>query len=1111
LLASFLDEPFDPSPYAPVSRLFWNEFYIDPRRAPEFANSGEAQALVESSAFQSEVSALRAGDLVEYRRGMALRRPVLEALARTLFSEDSPRQVALWRWTGEHAQVGPYARFRAVTERYRKTWQHWPVAVRDTNLAQAELDPAAERYHLYVQWLAAEQLQDLKERSVGYGAGLYLDFPLGVHGGGFDVWRGRDSFVAGASVGAPPDPLNLNGQDWGFPPAHPERLREQGYEYFILSIRNHLQYAKALRIDHVMGLRRLFWIPAGFAGPDGVYVGYREREFHAILTLESWRNQAMIIGEDLGTVPPEVRQEMRRHQLYRMYVLPLTWRDDPGRVLATPPAQSLASLNTHDMPPFAAFWNDLDKPSRRQILGSLREDGFLTPGGKPGTEEVFQATLDFLAASEAKTVLVNLEDLWLETERQNLPGTYDEHPNWRRKAALSLEELDRNAAVLETLGRVDQLRKQGREDMTDNLADRLPADHQSVPSLSADDLYLFNEGSHLELYTKLGSHPTTVDGVNGVVFRVWAPNANYVSVVGDFNEWDRARNRLELAGESGIWQGFVPDVGPGAIYKYHIGSHVQGYVVDKADPFALVSEVPPKSASIVWDLSYQWGDQEWMEQRWWRNAPDAPLSIYEVHLGSWMRVPDEDNRALTYRELAPRLAQYARDMGFTHVEFMPVTEHPFYGSWGYQTTGYFAPTSRYGTPQEFMELVDVLHQHNIGVILDWVPSHFPTDEHGLAFFDGTHLYEHADPRQGFHPDWNSAIFNYGRNEVRSFLLSSALFWLDKYHIDGLRVDAVASMLYLDYSRNEGEWIPNQHGGRENLEAISFLRRLNEEVYRLFPDTQTIAEESTAWPMVSRPTYLGGLGFGMKWDMGWMHDTLRYMSEDPVHRKFHHNDLTFRLLYAFTENFVLPLSHDEVVHGKGSLLGKMPGDEWQRFANLRLLYSLMFAEPGKKLLFMGGEFGQVGEWNHDASLDWHVLAYPSHAGVQRLVKQLNRVYRASPALYERDNSWDGFEWVDANDTDQSVLSFLRKGRSGEDWVLAVFSFTPVPRHGYRLGVPAAGFWREILNTDAGEYGGSGIGNHGGVEAVPEPMHGLPNSVTITLPPLGGLYFRFDPHD
>jgi len=627
--------------------------------------------------------------------------------------------------------------------------------------------------------------------------------------------------------------------------------------------------------------------------------------------------------------------------------------------------------------------------------------------------------------------------------------------------------------------------------------------------LSEDDLYLFNEGSHFRLYEKMGAHPLTINGQEGTYFAVWAPDAEQVSVSGDFNRWHRTSHSLYPRGQSGIWEGFIPGLSKGDIYKYHIVSCYMGYKVDKADPFGYYHETSPKTASMVWDLDYTWGDGEWMKKRRHHNALGSPIAIYEVHLGSWRRVPEENNRFLTYRELAPQLAEYVKRMGFTHVEFLPIMEHPLYGSWGYQVTGYFAPTSRYGTPQDFMYLVDYLHQHDIGVILDWVPSHFPTDEHGLGFFDGTHLYEHADLRQGLHPDWNSYIFNYGRNEVKSFLISSALFWLDKYHVDGLRVDAVASMLYLDYSRREGEWIPNKYGGRENLEAIAFLRRFNEAVYKNYPDVQTIAEESTAWPMVSRPTYVGGLGFGLKWDMGWMHDTLQYITKDPAHRKYHHNDLTFRTLYAFTENFLLPLSHDEVAQGKGSLLGKMPGDDWQRFANLRLLFGYMYAQPGKKLLFMGGEWGQWCEWHHDQSLEWHLTHYQRHAQIQRWVEDLNRVYSREPALYELDLEPAGFEWIDAGDSEQSVISFIRKGKSTGDIILVVGNFTPVPHSGYRLGVPYGGFWQEIINSDAKEYGGSGQGNLGGVEAANTPFHGRPYSLSLILPPLAVVFFKSRP--
>ncbi len=634
----------------------------------------------------------------------------------------------------------------------------------------------------------------------------------------------------------------------------------------------------------------------------------------------------------------------------------------------------------------------------------------------------------------------------------------------------------------------------------------MPTTTGEMTWLTPQDLYLFNEGSHVRLYEKLGAHPCRRDGKTGFHFAVWAPNAESVSVVGDFNGWDRGADPMEPIGSSGVWGRFVPNVAPGVCYKYHVSSRHMCYKVEKADPYAFTAEVPPKTASVTWDLAYEWNDGDWMAARGPKFSHAAPVSIYEVHLGSWARTWQPPYHSLGYREIAPRLADYCNQMGFTHVEFLPLTEHPFFGSWGYQATGYFAPTSRYGTPQDLMFLIDHLHQKGVGVILDWVPSHFATDEFGLGYFDGTHLYEHGDPRQGFHPDWGSFVFNYGRHEVRSFLLSSALFWLDKYHIDGLRVDAVASMLYLDYSRKAGEWIPNEYGGNENIGAIDFLRRFNTEVYKHYPGVQTMAEESTAWPMVSRPTYVGGLGFGYKWDMGWMHDTLKYCSREPIHRRFHHNELTFRMLYAFTENYILPLSHDEVVHGKGPLWDKMAGDEWQKFAGLRLLFAYQWGMSGKKLLFMGGEFGQRSEWQHDGSLDWFVLEYDPHRGVQNLVTDLNRLYKTEPALHELDCDPAGFEWIDARDAAASTYAFLRKSAAGNDCILCVYNFTPVVRDNYRVGVPGAGYWQEVLNTDAGHYWGSNVGNSGGLHAEYAPWHGRPYSLNLTLPPLGAVFLK-----
>jgi 1,4-alpha-glucan branching enzyme len=628
--------------------------------------------------------------------------------------------------------------------------------------------------------------------------------------------------------------------------------------------------------------------------------------------------------------------------------------------------------------------------------------------------------------------------------------------------------------------------------------------YRFMPTVGDLDLHLWGEEKHERVYEKMGAHVREIDGVFGVSFALWAPNARGVSVVGDFNGWDGRLHMMRVLGNSGIWELFIPDLNRGEKYKYEIRKS-DGALILKSDPFAFATEIPPATASIVYQSNYIFLDGPWMEERAARNVLARPLSIYEVHVGSWRRVPEESNRPLSYRELARLLANYVSDMGFTHVQLMPVMEHPFSGSWGYQVSGYFAPTSRYGSPDDFRFLIDYLHGCGIGVILDWVPGHFPTDAFNLGRFDGTALYEHLDPRQGAHPEWGTYIFNYGRSEVRNFLLASALFWLSEYHADGLRVDGVASMLYLDYARREGEWIANAYGGRENLAAVDFLKMLNERVHARHPGILMIAEESTSWPAVSRPTYVGGLGFGFKWDMGWMHDTLEYFGKDPVHRRYHHRDLTFGLLYAWTENFILPLSHDEVVHGKRSLLSKMPGDRWQQFANLRSLFGYMWARPGKKLLFMGGEFGQWREWNYGESLDWHLLDEPDHQALQGLVRDLNRIYRDEPALWEEDTEASGFRWVDADNADDNAIAFMRIAPRSGSRLLCVCNFSPVVRYDYRLGVPAPGYYREILNTDAEVYGGSNVGNSGGVEAAAAPSHGFPYSVSLTLPPLAVLWF------
>lgn len=641
----------------------------------------------------------------------------------------------------------------------------------------------------------------------------------------------------------------------------------------------------------------------------------------------------------------------------------------------------------------------------------------------------------------------------------------------------------------------------------DGMTSEFSDPYSFLPVLTDFDLRLLGEGTHYRNYEKLGAHLIEINGIKGVHFAVWAPNAKRVSVIGNFNGWDNRRHPMRMLGASGIWEIFIPGLKEGELYKFEIKSKFRNYTAMKADPYAFFFELRPKSASIVYDIKkYVWNDRKWIDMRPKKNWFESPISIYEVHLGSWMRAADEGNRWLTYRETADKLIKYVKEMGYSHIELMPVSEHPLDESWGYQIIGYFAPTSRYGKPEDFMFFVDKCHQNNIGVILDWVPAHFPTDGHGPGFFDGTCLYEHADPRKGFHPDWGTKIFNYGRNEVTSFLISNAVFWFEKYHIDGLRVDAVASMLYLDYSRKRGEWIPNIFGGRENLEAIDFMKRFNEIVHKQFPGILTIAEESTSWPGVSRPTFLGGLGFSLKWNMGWMNDTLEYFSKNPIHRKYHHNHLTFSLLYAFSENFVLVLSHDEVVHGKRSLLGKMPGDTWQKFANIRLLYGLMYCHPGKKLLFMGGEIGQWDEWSHDRSIDWHLLDNTQHKCLQKFVMDLNQIFRSEPPLYEMDFNYQGFEWIDFRDTENSVISFMRKAKKPDNFLVIVCNFTPVPRSGYRVGVPENCFYKEILNSDSQIYWGSNMGNVGGIIADEIPWNDKPYSVKITIPPLSVIVFK-----
>jgi alpha-1,4-glucan:alpha-1,4-glucan 6-glycosyltransferase/4-alpha-glucanotransferase len=1110
LLPTFLDGPHDPSPYSPVTRLFWNEIYIALDRIAAVPTTPHAAALWSDEGYRDTADDLRSKRTVDYLGVLTHKRRLLMELSDAAFADPAGRK-RIEDAAERKPRLVDYARFRAVAEQQRRSFRQWPTRVRE-RIESGDIDVSSYRYHLYCQIEAGRQLAALDTDASSRGVGLYMDLPLGAHPDGYDSFRFSEELLLDCATGAPPDALFEGGQNWGFAPPHPEKGSVRAHEYFLACIRHQMQHASILRIDHVMGLHRLFCIPKSVGASEGVYVRQPAEELYAALCIESHRSKTTLVGEDLGTVPDEVRSRMARHGVGRLFVL--QYEDVPASSRAySIPEGSVASLNTHDMPTFAGFLRGRDIDTRRELgliedadiererqeraayrtrlEQSLELAGLLE---RPSSDEaLLEAALMTLGRSRARVALASLDDLLGEPEPQNVPGTSVERPNWRRKLRKTLEEIFASKEI-ELL--LSAIHRKGVVEPPQGIRSR-PCTY-----LSDMDLHLFNEGTHRQIQDKLGSHPGSLDGVEGTFFSTWAPNASAVHVIGDFNGWTSLDTPLYPRSGSGVWEAFVPGVGKGDLYKLRIQPH-SSHAIEKADPFALRTETAPRTASVVWTLTHEWNDDDWMRGRAEKNALDAPCSIYEVHLGSFRRAPD--GALLGYKELAPYLVEHVKRLGFTHVELMPVMEHPFFGSWGYQVTGYFAATSRYGSPDDLAELVDALHQAGIGVIFDWVPGHFPTDAHGLGRFDGTHLYEHADPRRGFHPDWKSHIFNYGRHEVRSFLTSSALHWFERFHGDGVRVDGVASMLYLDYSRHDGEWIPNQFGGRENLEAIAFLRWLNESIYARFADVQTTAEESTSWPMVSRPTYLGGLGFGTKWDLGWMHDTLEYFTKDPIYRKFHHNKLTFRGMYAWHENFVLPLSHDEVVHGKGSLFRKMPGDDWQRFANLRLLFAYQWACPGHKLLFMGSELAMSNEWNHESSLDFGLLNSPPHAGVARLISELNRVYRSERALFELDQRPDGFAWVDVENADDSVLAFERRSRSGER-ILAVYNFTPIVRYCYRVGVQQEGFWRELLNTNAGEFGGTGEGNWGGRQAEPIGAQGRRWSLSLTLPPLAAMYFR-----
>ncbi len=1057
-------EPCEPSPYAPVSRRYWNELYLDLAALPELAGAPDPPAGPAPS---------RPGRLLDLPGIAAARRPLLETAAARA-RETPGRRVEIERWLEAHSDLRAYAEFRAATEGSGR---------------------AGVSFHEYAQFALAEQLTRLAGSLDERGQSLYIDLPVGTHRDGYDVAARPELFATDATVGAPPDGFQPEGQNWGFPPLDPAAARADGHRYFASCLDEQLRYARLLRLDHVMGLHRLWIIPAGAPATEGAYVRYPADEHWATICMVAQRHDAAIVGENLGTVPPATNRAMHRHRALGIWVAQFEVPDDDG-IVEPPGASVLACLDTHDLVTFATWWQGLAPGPRAALLTTLRGAGELASEGDDATAPaaVLAATLAWMGRSRAPIVLATLEDLWLEPESQNIPGSLHQDEAFRRSAAHGIDELDGSR-----LGH--RCTRPTRSRPEQHMTETHDAEY-AMTLLTADDLYLFNEGRHYRLYERLGVHEA---GAGRYEFAVWAPNASAVSVIGDRNGWHAGTHSLGPVGSSGVWSGTFDEWRPGDHYKFRIDTR-EGYSVEKADPFAFATERGGGTASVIADLAYDWNDESWMRTRGPRQRHDSAVSIYEVHLGSWRR--GTDGYTLPYREVGEKLAQYAHEHGFTHVELLPIMEHPFFGSWGYQTTSYFAPTSRFGDPTDFMHLVDTLHRHEVGVILDWVPSHFPSDEFGLAYFDGTHLFEHADPRQGFHPDWGTLVFNYDRHEVRSFLISSACFWLDRYHADGLRVDAVASMLYLDYSREEGEWIPNQFGGRENLGAVSFLKEMNEEVYRSFPDVQTYAEESTAWPGVSRPTYLDGLGFGAKWDMGWMHDTLQYFALDPIHRQYHHDELTFRAVYAWSENYVLPLSHDEVVHGKGSLAAKMPGDVWQKLANLRLLYGYQWALPGKNLLFMGSELAQWGEWNHDGQVDWHLERLRRARGRPALGRRPEPgAARASGALRARLGT--------------RRLPLDGRRRPGEQHVvvpaLRTRRFAAAVRREPHAGDPSRrahpGAAGRVLERDPEQRRRASTAGRASATSVaskrnPAPVHDYWWSLTLTLPPLGALVLRPD---
>lgn len=1230
LHALFTSKPAFASPYSPSSREWLNPIYLDVEKVGAFTYNEQLKNWLAQPKIRQRIAALRVTETVTYTAVWACKRDALH-MAFNAFEQDTCETAANERAAFEAfiAEKGKalqgFGLFEALDQYYSRPgqvgWQSWPSELHQPDGEAVEKFARSHereiRFYMWLQWLCAEQLQEVNQAAAEYGVklGIYGDLAVGVARGSADTWLNRQDYCMDVSVGAPPDPLGPTGQNWNLPPLNPLMLKHTGYEKFAHLLRENMRLYGVLRIDHVMALCRLWWVLNDKTADFGAYMHYDAEVTFAILALESQRNRCVIIGEDLGTVPDQARYLLNLYQVFSYKVMYFSKGWNGFQLPEEYPEQAITVISTHDVAPLAGYWigKDLDtmfklgtlpdaaafqtalderEHDKADLLDKLKETGCLGADVQmpAKADEILLAALHkYGALSRSKLYAVQLENLLGVIDNLNVPGVTEGYPNWAQKMPVSLEdflqhrlmggqlaiidevrmktnsqiktyhELDQierdtveslflatHSDVFAYLGRhrlaegdevvrvlipgavsVDIVNRRSGElivpsekidergffvavlpDDVPDYALRIRYTEDTEPVIEEDpyhfssalqdmDSWLLAEGKHLRPYETLGAHFAELDGVKGVRFAVWAPNAQRVSVIGEFNNWDGRRHVMRFHRDNGIWDIFIPAVKLNALYKFEIRD-ANGDVREKADPYAFGAELRPTTASIVRGLPDEVEEPAFRARA---NAIDAPISIYEVHLGSWKRNP-ENNFWLTYEELAKELVAYVKDMGFTHIEFLPVSEYPFDGSWGYQATGLYAPTSRFGSPEELRALIKAAHDEGISVILDWVVGHFPTDDHGLAKFDGTALYEHADPREGYHQDWNTLIYNFGRNEVKNFLQGNALYWIERFGFDGIRVDAVASMIYRNYSRKDGEWIPNQYGGHENLEAIAFLRDTNTMLKEEVPAATEIAEESTSFANVTRQE---GLNFSFKWNMGWMNDTLRYMMEDPINRKYHHNKMTFGMMYQYSENFVLPLSHDEVVHGKRSLLGRMPGDCWQQFANLRAYYGFMYGFPGKKLLFMGSEFAQGREWNYNEGLDWFLLEQDGgwHKGVQDFVRELNHVYKDNAPLYQLDQWPEGFEWLVADDGDNSVFVFERRDREGNR-VIVISNFTPVVREGYRFGVNSAGEYREILNSDDLYYKGSGVSAGATVETEEVWSHGKPNSLSVTVPPLVTVY-------